>query len=75
MNNILNLYLRFSNNLKLPNSLAISVGKDQNLAIGVIPLSRRGINCFECTLYMLNLSTFHNNLVIVFVWGRLPCKS
>ena len=45
------------------------------LCDNVIAIPRRGINCFECTLYMLNLTTFHNNLVIVFVWGRLPCKS
>ena len=27
--------------------------------------SRWGNNCFECRLYMLNLSTFHSNVVCV----------
>ena len=40
-----------------------------------IPWARRGINWFECRLYMLNLCTFHTNLVYMCSWGRLSYTS
>ena len=40
-----------------------------------ICISRQEINCCECSLYMFHLSTFLSNVLGMFGWGRLSCKS